>query len=128
ALPVLLALGAWATTLGSFPLTLEAVWATLFHSGPPGADFIVWSLRLPRICVALLVGALLAASGAIFQGLVRNALVSPDIVGIHSGAGLAATLCIVLALPPAMLPMAAFAGAIAAATLLYGLAWRGGIS
>lgn len=89
--------------------------------------FIVNTLRLPRVLAAFMVGAGLALSGAILQGLTRNALAAPEIVGVSAGAGLAA-VTLVVALPSvsvATLPPAAFGGALAVAVLLYALAWKG---
>lgn len=125
---LVMALGAWAMTLGSFALSIREVWASVSGDGTARSDFIVWTLRLPRVLVAVLVGALLAISGAIFQGLVRNALVSPDIIGINAGASLAAVFWIVTAQASGLLLVAAFAGAVVASMLVYGLSWRGGIA
>jgi iron complex transport system permease protein len=98
--------------------------------GDSNYGFIVNVLRLPRALVAVLVGAALAVAGAILQGLTRNDLAAPDIVGINAGAGLAAVTLIVAvpSVPAAYLPPAAFGGALAVAVALYGLAWRGSSS
>ncbi len=122
-----LALAAWAMTLGSFPLTVSEVIAALRGEGDPRQDLVVRGLRLPRVLAALAVGAALAVSGLIFQGLVRNPLVSPDVIGIESGATVAGVFWIVSGFDPALLPLAAFVGAIAAATAIATLAWKGGI-
>ncbi|MFW6252751.1 MAG: iron chelate uptake ABC transporter family permease subunit, partial [bacterium] len=90
ALLIYLAMGAWALTLGSYPISLAEVVSTLLGSGTGRSEFIIFGLRLPRIVAAGLAGLMLAMSGAIFQGLVRNPLVSPDIIGINSGAALVA--------------------------------------
>jgi len=90
-------------------------------------DFIVNTLRLPRVIVALMVGIALGMSGAILQGLTQNDLAAPDIVGVNAGASLAAVTLIV-AIPSvstAFLPPAAFGGALAVAVTLYLLAWKG---
>jgi len=121
------ALGAWGLTLGSFPLSLAEVYEALTGKGAGAANFIVLELRLPRALAAVAVGAMLAMSGAIFQGIVRNPLVAPDIIGVNSGATVAAVLCIVLKQPSAYIPLAAFAGALIAAVLIYTLTWRGRI-
>jgi len=83
---------------------------------------IVWELRLPRVVLAGLVGATLAAAGAAYQGVFRNPLADPYLLGVAAGAGLGATLGIVSAgsASPAV-PAAAFAGALAAAALTYAL-------
>ncbi|MEW6635973.1 MAG: iron ABC transporter permease [Actinomycetota bacterium] len=100
------------------------------EAGDGGYDFIVNTLRLPRALVAVLVGVALAISGTILQGLTRNPLAAPDIVGINAGAGLAAVTLIVAfpSVSAAFVPPAAFVGAVAVAALLYLLAWRGGSS
>ena len=78
---------------------------------PPAAttlDTVLFFVRLPRIAAALLVGAALAAAGAAYQGLFRNPLVSPDILGVSGGAGLGAVLGIFLSLPVVGIQLLAF--------------------
>ena len=128
ALFLLACLSAWTLTLGSFPLSISEVYGALAGSGSEDTRFIVFDLRLPRLLAAILVGPMLAMSGAIFQGLVRNPLVSPDIIGINAGAGLAAVFWIVTGRPLGFLPPVAFTGALAAAVAIYALSWRGHIS
>lgn len=128
ALAVLVLLGTWGLTLGSFPLPLGQVLNALTGSGSDDANFIVLDLRLPRVLVAALIGPMLAMSGAIFQGLVRNPLVSPDIIGINAGAAVAAVFWIVTGQDLALLPVVAFAGALGAAVTIYLLSWKGRIS
>jgi iron complex transport system permease protein len=127
-LVALFALGAWGLTLGSFRLSLSDIAGSLFGAGSPDVGFIVLGLRLPRILVAILVGPALAMSGAIFQGLVRNPLVSPDVIGINAGASLAAVFWIVTKQPHGLLPVVSFVGALAAAAVIYLLTWRGKIA
>ncbi len=124
----LVLLGAWAMTLGSFPIAISDVARSVLGFGTQEHDFIVRTLRLPRVLVAILVGGLLAMSGAIFQGVVRNPLVSPDIIGIDAGASLFAVFWIVTLQPTPLLPVAAFAGAIVAAVSIYALTWKGGVT
>ena len=90
---------------------------------------LVWEYRMPRIFVALLVGANLAVSGAILQGIAKNPLVDTNILGMNDGAGCAAVLMMTLlpALPVAALPLSAFAGAILATVIVYALAWKKGM-
>lgn len=92
--------------------------------------FIIYTLRLPRALVAFLVGVGLAASGTILQALTRNPLAAPDIIGINAGASLVAVGLIVVfpTAPLFILPIAAFAGALVAAILIYLLAWNRGSS
>lgn len=83
---------------------------------------IVWQLRLPRVVLAGLVGATLAAAGAAYQGVFRNPLADPYLLGVAAGAGLGATVGIVSAsAASAVVPAAAFAGAVVAAALAYAL-------
>jgi iron complex transport system permease protein len=69
---------------------------------------VLFFVRLPRVAAAMLVGAALAAAGAAYQGLFRNPLVSPDILGVSAGAGLGAVLGIFLALPVVGIQLLAF--------------------
>lgn len=78
------------------------------------AAMVVWSLRLPRLAAALLVGAALSAAGTSYQAMFRNPLVSPDILGASAGAGMGAALAILLGLPTLGVQGAAFAGGLAA--------------
>ena len=83
---------------------------------------IVWQLRLPRVILAGLVGATLAAAGAAYQGVFRNPLADPYLLGVAAGAGLGATVGIVSASAASpVVPAAAFAGAVVAAALAYAL-------
>ncbi|MEJ7837690.1 MAG: iron ABC transporter permease [Thermomicrobiales bacterium] len=125
---LLVVLTIWATTLGTLRIPFFDVVRAVFGSGTEDTDFVVNTLRLPRVLSAVLVGAALAMSGAIFQGLVRNALVSPDIIGINSGATLVATIWLVFGYQYSLLPIAAFLGALITAGIIYGLAWSGGVS
>ena len=124
----LTAFAAWSVTLGSFPVPISGVVASVFGQGAEDHEFIVRTLRLPRLIAALLVGAALGMSGAIFQGLVRNPLVSPDIIGINHGATAVTVFWIVTGQPVALIPPVAFAGATFAALLVYVLSWRGGVA
>lgn len=92
--------------------------------------FLVQVLRLPRTLVALMAGAALGVAGAILQGLTRNPLAAPSIIGITQGASLAAVTTLVLApdVPFGLLPIMAFGGAAGAALLIYLVAWKGGLS
>jgi iron complex transport system permease protein len=111
-----------------------------FVSGDPALierdQLILWSIRLPRIAMALIVGALLSVSGAMMQGLFRNPLADPGLVGVSSGGALAAAATIVIGdkilipasiIPPfGLLPIAAFLGALVSTSVLYKLSTREG--
>ena len=99
---------------------------------PQTWEEIVWEIRLPRVLLAGLVGASLAFSGAAYQGVLRNPLADPYLIGVAAGAGLGATIVLVSPMPYAfgtlsLLPPAAFAGAVLAVAVSYGLARSGGV-
>ncbi|MBS0293140.1 MAG: iron ABC transporter permease [Proteobacteria bacterium] len=80
----------------------------------PAVQTVVWHIRLPRVAAGLLVGMALAAAGAAYQGMFRNPLVSPDILGVSAGAGLGAVVAIYLGLPIAVVQALAFVGGLLA--------------
>jgi iron complex transport system permease protein len=87
---------------------------------------IVWDLRLPRLVLAGMVGATLSVSGAAYQGVFRNPLADPYLLGVAAGAGLGATIAIVSTSTTAAVPPLAFAGGAVAVVATYGLARLGG--
>jgi iron complex transport system permease protein len=90
------------------------------HLSVPAVDVvIVWQVRLPRVILGALVGAMLAGSGAAYQGVFRNPLADPYLLGVAAGGGLGATLIIVTGAPATLLPPAAFAGAVIAVAFTY---------
>jgi iron complex transport system permease protein len=98
--------------------------------GSPKDRIILWNLRLPRIQVGMLVGVAMALSGAVLQGVLRNPLSDPGIIGVSAGAGLVAVAVMIIA-PHCMglIPWGAFFGALVTAVLVMGLAWgMGGLS
>lgn len=114
---------------GSVPIAFEDIWHALTSRGESPQDTIVFDLRLPRVLIGLLTGACLAASGAILQGVMRNPLADPGVIGVSSGAGLAAVITMVL-LPQFsyLLPAAAFLGALVSSVIIYSLSWDKGAS
>lgn len=127
ALGIMLLLALLAVSLGSYTMPFNEALAAIRGIGSEDQVFVVRTLRLPRIIAAVLIGASLAVAGALFQGVVRNALVSPDIIGIDTGASLFAVFWIVTGQPGVLLPLAAFAGAIITATVIYVLTWKKGV-
>jgi iron complex transport system permease protein len=87
---------------------------------------IIRELRLPRVLGAALVGGALAAAGALLQGMLRNPLADPFVTGVSAGASLGAVLAVAVGVEPTLVPLAAFAGAIAAIALVWRLARLGG--
>ncbi|MEI7366772.1 iron ABC transporter permease [Pectobacterium sp. 1950-15] len=84
----------------------------------PRKATVFWNIRVPRMLAATLIGAGLAAAGAAYQGMFRNPLVSPDILGVSAGAGVGATLGIFLGLPMLFIQLLAFVGGLGAVTLV----------
>jgi len=110
-------------------LTPVQVFKTLFGAGDAKQSLILFEFRLPRIVISILVGMGLAVSGCILQGLSRNALADPGILGINAGAGLMVMLFIsffpsTAAAPVFMLPFLALLGAGLTAALIYTLAYK----
>ncbi|MNH92530.1 putative siderophore transport system permease protein YfhA [compost metagenome] len=104
---------------------------SLMGAGAEDHTLVIQKLRLPRIIVALLVGGSLASSGAILQGMIRNPLASPDILGITGGASVTAIIFLHYFLGTVsmrLLPAAAMIGAVLVAALLYALSWKKGVT
>jgi iron complex transport system permease protein len=117
-----------AFTLGRYPVSvadmIDVLWSRLTgHSSgaPPAVENVVLLVRGPRVVAAVLVGAALSVAGTAFQGLFRNPLVSPDILGASSGAALGAVAGIYFSLGVAGIEMLAFAGGIVAVAAVYGI-------
>lgn len=118
-----------ALTSGAYQLGLGEVWAALVNS--PDAGFsrvVVVEWRMPRVLAAVIFGAALGASGAIFQSLTRNPLASPDIIGFSTGSYTGA-LIVIIVLGGGYLELAAGAlvGGLLTAFVVYVLAWRRGV-
>lgn len=122
------ALGMLALQSGNLAFTSAQVWQALTGSAPRNVALIVIDWRLPRVLTALLIGAALGISGAIFQSLLRNPLGSPDILGFNTGAYTGVLVALVL-FNQSMggMTAAAVVGGIATALLVWLLAWRNGV-
>lgn len=138
---VMLALMAVVFVIGLISLDTGATEVTVLQLFAPANltardSLILFDIRLPRLVLGLLVGAALAVSGAVMQGLFRNPLADPGLIGVSAGAGLGATLAIVLGglLPFALLaalgdwlvPVAAFLGGWMTTVLLYRVSTKNG--
>ena len=115
-----------ALSVGRFPISpqelLSLIVTRIFggiSTAPENADLVLFSIRAPRIIAAFTVGAALAAAGAAYQNLFRNPLVSPDILGVSSGAALGAVIGIFFALPVIAIQGLAFVGGLAAVAAIY---------
>ncbi|ANS64272.1 iron-siderophore uptake system transmembrane component [Streptomyces lincolnensis] len=113
---------------GDFPIPAADVLRALAGNGDAGQEFIINELRLPRVLVALLVGASLGLGGALFQAISRNPLGSPDILGLGQGAAAGALIVIVLMSGSAsQVTVGALLGGLATGIAIYLLAWKQGV-
>jgi iron complex transport system permease protein len=125
-----LALGiAVSINLGVVDISLKEIFSVLTGEKGSANYHIIWNIRLPRIITGALVGINLALSGAILQGVLRNPIADPGIIGVSAGAGLVAVIIMIL-FPgyAAFVPLGAFLGAMLTALIVYSISWRGGIS
>ncbi len=111
--------------IGRYPLSPLEVVTTILAKFIPSIHVsatystIVWDIRLPRIMAAVLIGAALSVAGAAFQGTFKNPLVSPDILGVSSGAGFGAAIAILFIGIPWVIQISAFAWGLIAVTITY---------
>lgn len=127
-LPILLVIvSIGSLMLGQVSFSVDEVLRSLVHNDGSMARKIVWEIRVPRILSAMIIGAALAVSGTILQGVMQNPLADPGVIGITSGAGIMAVLVMVV-FPGYMfyLPIAAFIGAFSAAMIVYVLSVKKG--
>jgi iron complex transport system permease protein len=140
---VLVSMALIALTVGAAGIPLARLPAALglWNDGSASSSLardqlVLWSIRIPRIAAAAMVGALLASSGAIMQGLFRNPLADPALVGVSSGGAFAAVAAIVISdsrygepfrfMQNQLLPLAAFVGSLVTTVILYRIASRSG--
>ncbi|WP_078379019.1 FecCD family ABC transporter permease [Sutcliffiella halmapala] len=116
-------------TYGSVPITFKEIWKVLFGHDQSVYQTIILDLRLPRVLIGLLVGACLAVAGGLLQGVMKNPLADPAIIGVTAGGGLMASATMLI-LPQFsyLLPISAFIGAFLTAMIIYILAWDKGAS
>ena len=113
---------------GAVTLDFTQVFNALTGSAPRNITMVVTEWRLPRVMMALLVGAALGISGAIFQSLMRNPLGSPDVMGFNTGAWSGVLVAMVLfGQHLTAITLAAMAGGILTSLIVWALAWRDGI-
>lgn len=114
---------------GSLKFSFSEILKVLFSEEESLARQIIWNIRLPRTLVAVLVGISLSLSGAVLQGVMRNPLAAPNIIGVSSGAGLAAVIIYILipSFQHLLIP-SAFFGAFFTTILVYFIAWKNGVN
>ncbi|WP_400163110.1 FecCD family ABC transporter permease [Brevibacillus sp. TJ4] len=130
-LVILIAVFVLSVILGSKLISPIEVFRTVMGWGTAENALVLGTLRLPRAVLAVLAGAALSVSGALLQGIVRNPLASPDIIGITGGAACAAVAFITYlggAVSIKLLPAAAFTGAALVSLVIYVLAWKRGVT
>ncbi|MED5078090.1 iron ABC transporter permease [Geobacillus stearothermophilus] len=123
------ATAAVALSTGDAPLSYNRIVPTLLGYGSMEEEFILFSLRLPRLFITLLAGMALALSGAVLQGLTRNDLADPGVLGINAGAGAGVALFFLFFPIEAgtflyALPLVAFTGAILTAVAIYAVSYK----
>ena len=116
---IVLLVCAFSLVIGRYPIgfgeLMFSIWQRI--TGVPGdaiVQSVIFDMRLPRIAAALLTGAALSGSGAAYQGVFRNPMVSPDLLGASAGASCGAALALLLSLPRAFVPVVAFIFGVAA--------------
>src|SRR5699024_5681250 len=116
--------GMIAIGMGSVSISIPDILQTLFQTSSTNVhETIILEIRLPRVLLAMIVGANIAISGALLQAVVGNPLADPGLTGVTSGAAVC-VLLIYLVMPEytQFIPIAAFAGGLIAATIVYSLA------
>lgn len=127
---IILLLGLFLSmAMGAVEFSLEEIFRHLFLESDGFDHLILADVRLPRTLVAALVGMCLSLSGAIMQGITRNPMASPSILGVNSGAALV-VLVLYVFYPTAyyITPIAAICGALFTTLLIYGMAWKNGVA
>lgn len=122
----------WSANIGTTKMEVSRIIATLFGFGDTRENFIIWNLRIPRTVVAIFAGMCLAASGAVMQGVTRNPLATPSMIGVSAGAsfGILINVYMIDKGMPSFVPypIAAIIGGFAVFSLVYGLAARHNLS
>ena len=110
---------------GTVSINTEDIWLAIFQKGEEFNQIIIWELRLPRLIASLLVGSSLGMSGALLQGMLKNGLASPYLLGISAGSGLVIVGFITFGLAQIFIPIAAWLGAIFTTLIVFTLAKSG---
>jgi iron complex transport system permease protein len=127
---LLAALSLLSLSVGGVSVPLKEVLASLTGRNSEASNLIIMQFRLPRIAAAILIGAALAVAGALLQGVIRNPLASPDLLGVTGGASVAvvAFMTFVTGYSIHWVPFIAIGGALVATTINYVFAWKKGVS
>ncbi|HBS43920.1 MAG TPA: iron ABC transporter permease [Paenibacillus sp.] len=127
---IVAALSLLSLSVGGVSVPLKEVLASLTGRNAEASNLIIMQFRLPRIVAAILIGAALAVAGALLQGVIRNPLASPDLLGVTGGASVAvvAFMTFVTGYSIHWVPFIAIGGALVATTINYVFAWKKGVS
>jgi iron complex transport system permease protein len=130
AVAALVAIGLLNLMYGAIALSPAQVWSGLTSNSDVFARNVVWEIRYPRLLDGMLVGASLAVAGSLLQGVTRNPLADPTILGITASAGLASAIAVVIdrEVPQWGIALACAGGGLFGAGVLFVIAWRGAIS
>lgn len=122
--------GVLSLMYGAVNLSVREVWTGLTSDSNVFAHSVVWQIRYPRLLDGMLVGAALAVSGTLLQGVTRNPLADPAILGITAAAGLASATALVInpSIPQWGIAMSCAGGGLVGAAILFVIAWRGAVS
>ncbi len=125
---LLILIAFFSIRMGSVEYSYDRIFSAIFSSEMTADKNIIMNIRLPRILIAIMVGANLAVAGALLQAVMQNPLADPGLTGVSSGASLMAII-IMLLLPhySYLVPLMAFIGGAIACGLVYSLAWKDGI-
>lgn len=123
---IVAALSLLSLSVGGVSVPLKEVLASLTGRNAEASNLIIMQFRLPRIVAAILIGAALAVAGALLQGVIRNPLASPDLLGVTGGASVAvvAFMTFVTGYSIHWVPFIAIGGALVATTINYVFAWK----
>ena len=122
---LLIMISIFSLSKGSVYISIEDIWLAIFRRGEEINQTIIWDLRLPRLISSLLVGSALGMSGALLQGMLKNGLASPYLLGISAGSGLVIVAFITFGLAQIFIPIAAWLGAIFTTLIVFTLSKSG---
>ena len=118
---LLIIISIFSLAIGPVYISIEDIWLAIIKQGEEINQTIIWELRLPRLVASLLVGSSLGMSGALLQGMLKNGLASPYLLGISAGSGLVIVAFITFGLAQIFIPIAAWLGAIFTTLLVFTL-------
>ena len=122
---LLIIVSIFSLSKGSVIIPNKDIWLAVFQKGNQINQTIIWELRLPRLIASLLVGSSLGMSGALLQGMLRNGLASPYLLGISAGSGLVIVSFITFGLAQIFIPISAWFGALLTTLIVFMISKNG---